>query len=187
MKFSYLTILLFLFGQYGISQSKIEREHRILKSQFPSIDLATIPLGGAKNIKYYREVDSAKITFTLKFRQKKMRYHIDFDKMGTIQSTGFKVREVDIPTDTYANIHSFLQHSFKTIKIKYIQQCYPGTSEDLIKNTFQNLILPNNIYKVMLRGKKVDKRKDYIVLFDAEGNLKNLTMALPANYDRVLY
>lgn len=188
MKYSYIIPWLFLtLSLTCFSQVKPEREHRIKKSQFPSIELDVLALADAKNLKYYKEIDSSKTTFIMKFRQKKIHYHIDFNEKGAIQNTGFKVNEVDIPTDTYAQIDSFLKENFKNIKIKYIQQRYPGTSENVMKNTFQNLMMPNNTYKLMFSGKKADKKEDFIAIFDAEGNLKNIALALPANYDRVLY
>ena len=116
-----------------------------------------------------------------------MHYHIDYNEKGTLQNTGFTVKEVDIPIETYASISAVLNANFDKVKIKYIQQCYNGSSKNVLKNTFQNLILPGNTYKIMLRGKKMDKREDYIAIFDAEGNLIKTTRALPANYDRVLY
>ncbi|MCM4150652.1 hypothetical protein DHD05_03530 [Arenibacter sp. N53] len=188
MKYSYIIlVLLIMFSLKSYSQTKLEREHRIKKSQFPSLEFEALPLEDAKNLRYYKEVDSSQITYTLRFRKGKMHYHIDFNEKGAIQNTGFGVKEVDIPTDTYSNIYSFLKENFKKIKIKYIQQRYPGSLENVLKNTFQNLILPNNTYKLMLRGKKADKREDFIAIFDAEGNLIKITMALPANYDHVLY
>ena len=188
MKYSYITLmLLLLLGPKCYPQTKLEREHRIQKSQFPSTKMDNLPLENTKNIRYYREIDTSKITYTLKFRKGKMHYHLDFDEKGTLQNTGFTVKEVDIPTDTYAQISSDLNANFEKIKIKYIQQRYLGSSENVLKNTFQNLILPSNTYKVMFRGKKVDQREDYIAIFNAEGNLIKTTTALPANYDRVLY
>jgi len=144
-------------------------------------------LGNIRNLKYYKEVDSSNTTYTLKFRKGRMHYHIDYNEKGTLQNTGFKVKEVDIPMETYARISAVLNANFDKVKIKYIQQRYNGSSKNVLKNTFQNLILPSNTYKIMLRGKKVDKREDYIAIFDAEGNLIKTTRALPANYDRVLY
>ncbi|PXX31570.1 hypothetical protein [Arenibacter sp. ARW7G5Y1] len=188
MKYSYIAlVLLMMLGPTCFSQTKLEREHRIKKSQFPSINKDNLPMESARYIRYYREVDSSKITYILKFRIKKMNYHIDFNEKGAIQNTGFTVKEVDIPTDTYAHIDSYLRENFKNIRIKYIQQRYPGTSKNILKNTFQNLILPSNTYRLMFRGKKVDKKEDFIAIFDAEGNLTNIAVALPANYDRVLY
>ena len=180
-------MLLLMLGLQCFSQTKLEREHRIKKSQFPSIEMDNLPLENTKYLRYYREVDTSKITYTLKFKKGKMHYHIDYNDKGAIQNTGFMVKEVDIPTDAYVNINSYLKENFKKIKIKYIQQCYLGSYENVLKNTFQNLILPSNTYKVLIRGKKTDKKEDYIAIFDAEGKLIKTTMALPANYDRVLY
>lgn len=180
-------MLLLMLGLKCFSQTKLEREHRIKKSQFPTINMDDLPLEETKKIRYYREVDTSKITYTLKFREGRMHYHLDFNKKGTLQNTGFMVKEVDIPMETYTRISTLLNTNFDKVKIKYIQQRYNGSSENVLKNTFQNLILPGNTYKIMLRGKKVGKREDFIAIFDAEGNLIKTTRALPANYDRVLY
>ncbi|MDX1759402.1 MAG: hypothetical protein R3306_07210 [Arenibacter algicola] len=188
MKYSYITLMLLLMlGLKCFSQTKFEREHRIKKSQFPSINMDSLPLENTKYIRYYREVDTSKITYTLKFKKGKMQYHIDYNEKGALQNTGFMVKEVDIPTDTYARIRSELNTNFQKTKIKYIQQCYLGSSENVLKNTFQNLMLPSNTYKVMVRGNKMEKREDYIAIFDAEGNLEHMARALPPNYDHVLY
>jgi hypothetical protein len=180
-------MLFLIIGPNCFAQTKLEREHRIKKSQFPSMESDIMILGKVKNLKYYKEVDSSHTTYIMKFRQKKIHYHIEYNEKGVLQNTGFMVKEVDIPTDTYTKISSVLKEKFNKIKIKYIQQRYPGSTQNVLKNTFQNLMLPNNTYKVMLRGKKTDKREDYIAVFDAEGNLKRVIMALPPNYDRVLY
>ena len=180
-------MLLLMLGPKCFSQTKLEREHRIKKSQFPSLESDIMILGNIRNLKYYKEVDSSNTTYTLKFRKGRMHYHIDYNEKGTLQNTGFTVKEVDIPIETYASISAVLNANFDKVKIKYIQQRYNGSSKNVLKNTFQNLILPGNTYKIMLRGKKMDKREDYIAIFDAEGNLIKTTRALPANYDRVLY
>lgn len=188
MKYSYLAlVLLMMLGPTCFSQTKLEREHRNKKAQFPSLESDIMILGNVKNLKYYKEVDSSRTIFIMKFRQNKIQYHIDFNDKGVLQNTGFMVKEVDIPSDTYAQIEAYLRENFKSFKVRYIQQRYPGTSKNILKNTFQNLILPINTYKLMFRGKKADKKEDFIAIFDAEGNLTNIAVALPANYDRVLY
>ncbi|HCO82906.1 MAG TPA: hypothetical protein DIT95_05160 [Arenibacter sp.] len=188
MKYSYLAFVLFLvINPNCFSQAKLEREHRIKKAQFPSLESDIMIMGNVKNLKYYKEVDSSRTTFIMKFRQNKIQYHIDFNEKGVLQNTGFMVKEVDIPKDTYTKISSVLKEKFNKIKIKYIQQRYPGSLENVLKNTFQNLMLPSNTYKVMVRGNKTDKREDYIAIFDAEGNLEHMARALPPNYDHVLY
>ena len=79
-------------------------------------------LGNVRNLKYYKEVDSSNTTYTLKFREGRMHYHLDFNEKGTLQNTGFTVKEVDIPMETYARIGAVLNANFDKIKIKYIQK-----------------------------------------------------------------
>lgn len=181
-----LFFLLLTICSLGFSQAKPEREHRIKKSQFPLIEAGVIPKE-AKNLKYYMEVDTSKTTYILKFRLKRMKYHIDMDKLGQIRQLGFGVKEVDIPQETYAQISDFLDGNFQKVKIKRILQYYPGDSHNALKNAYQNLILPSNTYQLLFRGKQNKGNKEYIATFDAEGNVLKIGEALPANFDRVLY
>ena len=181
-----LFFLLLAIYSAGFAQIGPEREHRIKRSQFPMVAAGTVP-NEAKNIKYYREIDSSKITYILKFRLKKMDYHLDLDKLGQIQQIGFRVKEVDIPQDTYAQISNFLEDRFQMAKIRRMLHYYPGNSDNVLKNAYQNLILPNNTYQLLFRGKVGRERKEYLATFDAEGNIVNIRVALPANYDHILY
>lgn len=181
-----LFFLLLTICSLGFSQTKPEREHRIKKSQFPSFEAGVVP-EESKNLKYYMEVDTSKTTYILKFRLKKMKYHIDMDELGQIRQLGFWVKEVDIPQETYARISDFLDGNFQKVKIKRILQHYPGDSHTAQKNAYQNLILPNNTYELLFRGKQGMENKEHIATFDAEGNFLKIREALPANFDRVLY
>ncbi|HUH46105.1 MAG TPA: hypothetical protein VLZ54_03045 [Arenibacter sp.] len=187
MKYKFtLFFLLLTIGSLGFSQTRPEREHRIKKSQFPSIEVGLVPKE-AKNLKYYQEVDTPKTTYILKFRLKKMKYHMDMDELGQIGQLGFEVKELDIPQETYTQISDFLEGNFQKIKIKRILQYYPGDSDNAVKNAFQNLILPSNTYELLFKGKRSNGNKEYTATFDAEGNILKLREALPANFDRVLY
>lgn len=181
-----LFFLLLAIYSSGLAQIRPEREHRIKRSQFPMVATGTVPQE-AKNIKYYKEVDSSNTTYILKFRLKKMDYHLDLDKLGQIQQIGFKVKEVDIPQDTYAQIGSFLEDRFHKAKIRRILQYYPGDSDKVLKNAYQNLILPTNTYQLLFRGTQGKERKEYLAIFDAEGNIMDIREALPQNLDRILY
>ncbi len=190
MKYKNSLIVLFLIlGHFGFSHTKPEREHRIRKSQFPEITTPVIPKA-AKRIRYYKEVDSLATIYTLKFRLEKINYHVEVDQEGDIQQLGFVLKEVDIPRDSYSRINNYLERTFKKIKVKRILQWYSAESTDAIRNTFQNLILPSNTYELLVRGKRDlqrGNRKDYKLLFNAEGTLLSIEKALPVNYDRVLY
>lgn len=186
--------IFFLFGGfYSSAQDKIERQHRIKKTQFPSEALKTITENNKdiKRLKFYREVDTAQKTYTAKFKKARLFYEMDFDQSGKFKSMGFKVKRVDIPEESFERITNYLSQNFEKSKIRKMLQLYPikekGNPEKTIKNAFQNLMVPNMFYKLLVRGKKVGASTDYSATFDAEGNFVQIRKSLPANYDRVLY
>ncbi len=189
-----ICILFCCLGSLAFSQNRSEREHRIRKSQFPSpqTDISIIGNKNLKRVQYYREIDSDVETYSQKFKLNRLHYHLDFDSEGYLKNSGFQVQEIDLPDDTYSAIMDHLKSNFEKIKVKQIFQEYPVTTDEkekstTIKNTLQNLLLPNNLYKLLVRGKQMDKIGDFELWFDAEGKFVRMRDALPANFDRVLY
>ncbi|WP_282048490.1 hypothetical protein [Maribacter aquivivus] len=182
---------LFCF-QLGHSQYKYEREHRILKSQFPAIAISSIDesVTDYKRIKFYKETDSTKISYEAKLKKDKLWYEIKFDEDGTLEAIEILIKSTDVPNDTYAKIEEYLNINFTKYKIKKLKQQYPSNNEDMkdtFKNAFQNLILPSNNYQIVVLGKTDKGYIDYEILFDADGNFKKSKTSLPPNYDHVLY
>lgn len=191
MKYSVFLIFLFLHG-LTFAQDNPEREHRIKKSQFPVLQTDDSALGSKiKTRRYYKEVDSSQTTYSIKFKKDKLHYHLNYDAAGNLINSGFRVKEIDIPEETYTTIKSYLSATFEKIKVRGIWQEYPmRTTEveaEILKKTFQNLMLPGNAYKLLIRAKKNDKRQDYELWFTADGEFTRMRKALPANFDRVLY
>ncbi len=192
-----LSIVLFLFFVFfsfcGTAQNKYEREYRIKKSQFPqeAIKLISDKIDGVKRLKFYKETDSAKISFEAKFKKDRLWYSVEFDETGKLEDVEILVKEIDLPSATYEAILSYLGKSFSKYRIKKIQQQYPTTeNEELdktIENAFQNLILPSINYEFIIGGKKDREYFDYEILFDSEGNFVRIRKSLPPNYDHVLY
>lgn len=170
----------------------IEREHRIRKSQFPSVNIGLIFDGSMTNkIRYYKEVDSLETTYILKFKMARLNYLLSFDDAGKLKISGFRVKEIDIPEETFQKIRAYLNDSYEKSRIKRIFQQYPATNpendESALKNTFQNLLLPSNVYKLIVIGKNDKKKNEYDLWFSADGNLIRKRQALPINHDRILY
>lgn len=188
-----ITITAFLFYfQFGHSQYKYEREHRILKSQFPALAIANIEenITDFKRIKFYKETDSTKISYEAKLKKDKLWYSIEFNEEGKLEDIEILIKSTDVPNDTYAKISDYLNNNFSKYKIKRLQQQYSSNNEavkDIFKNAFQNLILPSNNYEIVVVGKKDKGYLDYEILFDADGNFKKIRTSLPPNYDHVLY
>lgn len=187
-----ICILFCCLGSLAFSQNRSEREHRIRKSQFPSLqtDISIIGNKNLKRVQYYREIDNNVETYSQKFKLNRLYYHFDFNSDGILQNSGFQVQEIDLPSDTYSAIMDHLKSNFEKIKVKQIFQEYPVTNDEqsiILKNTLQNLLLPNNLYKLLVRGKQKDKIGDFELWFDAEGKFVRMRDALPENFDRVLY
>ena len=192
-RFKIVLILFILGGGLLAAQNKYERAYRIRKSQFPekALNYISEKLEDARQIRFYKETDSAKTSFEAKFKKDRLWYTIEFDKDGVLESIGIIIKSVDIPDDYFAKIEAYLGNYFSKYRIRKLQQQYRITEEvaqeTMIKNAFQNLMLPDMVYELFVKGKKDGTRADFEITFDAEGNLIHMRKALPANYDRVLY
>jgi len=182
-----------LFGATVSAQNKYEREHRIRKVQFPlkAMEYIEEKLQDAKRIRFYKEIDSAKISYEAKFKKDRLWYSVEFDKNGSLEDIEILIKIVDIPEDTFSKISDYLSSNFTKYRIRRMQQQYPVTKneavESTIKNAFQNLMLPSIKYELIVSGKKVNTYEQFEILFDAEGNFEKSRKSLPPNYDHVLY
>ncbi|MGB5461453.1 MAG: hypothetical protein WBM85_15965 [Eudoraea sp.] len=187
-----LVLVLFQFSMVN-SQVKVEREHRIKKNQFPETahEFIQVKLEEAKKIRFYKETDTAKISYEAKFKKDKLYYGIEFDESGKLEDIEISIKEVDVPEDSWSKITKFLNEKFTKFKIRKIQQQYPITSDETaettLNNAFQNLLIPSLNYELMVRGKIQDAHSDFEILFGAEGEFIKMKESLPANYDHVLY
>lgn len=184
-------VFIFLFA-FGFSQEKIEREHRILKSQFPPIVYHKETLGGhIKRMRYYKEVAAEQVVYSTKFKKDRLHYQMTYTKEGDLKSVGFSIRQIDVPDDVYMRFETYFNGSYDTWKLVKMDQLYPVASKDLetktFSNAFQNLMLPSILYKLVVKGKKDAQKVHQEFWFTAEGKFLSLRDMLPANYDRVLY
>jgi len=185
-------VILILFCSVSEAQEVNEREHRIKKSHFPIIEQTFLSgREGVKQERYYKEVDRSRPVYIMKFKQDKLHYFMSFDPEGTLQKMGFRIREIDFPSDSYTNIQSYLSANFSKINIRRMFQEYPVTSNNdrkkTVEDAFQNMLLPGNKYRLVIVAKKEEKRAVYELYFDAGGTFEKSRQLLPANYDHILY
>ena len=105
----------------------IEREHRIRKSQFPTLQTDLMKIGPKIYKKrYYKEIDSLVTTYILKFKMARLNYSLSFDDTGKLNISGFRVNEIDVPEETFQKIKAYLSDSYEKSRIKRIFSTVPG-------------------------------------------------------------
>ena len=155
---SLFALILLFFVTTGWSQDKYEREFRIRKSQFPESAHAFLKeeLQNAKRVRYYKELDSSKVSFEVKFKKERLFYSIEFDGSGMLEDVEIQVKEADIPNASFAAIGAYLDGYFTKYRIRKIQQQYTlaafGTVSNTLKKAFQNLIDPKINYELIVGG-----------------------------------
>ncbi|NNE76515.1 MAG: hypothetical protein HKN31_05520 [Pricia sp.] len=191
-KHFYTFLVLFLFGLSAWTQNKYEREYRIKKSQFPqaSLDYISDRLEDARRIRFYKETDSTKISYEVKFKKDRLKYSVEFTEEGVLEDVEIEIKPLDIPNDAYTEIKEYLSDNFAKHNIRKIQQQYSTADSDTettLKNAFQNLLLPSIKYELIINAKKDGGYAQFEVLFDAQGDFISMRKSLPPNYDHVLY
>lgn len=193
MKYSFTIAFLIFSAIPGFSQDRYEREHRIVKSQFPdkAHNLLGEKLTGIRKTRFYKEADSSGVHFTARFKKDRLRYYFEFDPAGTLTNIAFDVREVDIPAESWDGITRYLKDHFTRYRIRAMQQQYQVSDDEdeemTITNAMQNLILSALNYEILVTGHANGQKGSYDMWFDASGNLVRKRNSLPANHDHVLY
>ncbi|WP_072989592.1 hypothetical protein [Pseudozobellia thermophila] len=193
LKSVFLFVFILAFSTASLlAQVRSEREHRIRKSQFPEKAVLTLEekVEDARQMRFYKEIDSNVVSYKAKFKKDRLRYGITFNSDSEVEVIEFEIKPVDIPNDSYTQTIAYLEGNFEKYRVQKIQQQYLTEDRDLdqsLKNAFQNLMLPSITYKFTVKGKKGKATEKYETIFDAEGKLKLIKKALPPNYDHVLY
>ncbi len=189
----FVFFILTLSANHMFAQHKYEREFRIKKSQMPieALQLLDTNLEGAKRLKFYKEIDSTKNSYEAKFKKGKLWYSIAFDVAGKPEDVEITIQTLDISSDIFSNIKNYFSNTFEKHRIKKIQQQYPTSETESLKQilsyAFQNMLIPTVNYEIVVAGKNDKNYLEYEILFDAQGKFKHSRERLPPNYDHVLY
>lgn len=193
MKYRFFCFIILVFASSnGWAQTKQEREFRITEKEFPdkSVDLIAPYLKHAKRLRFYKEIDGNKISYEIKFKKDKLFYSIEFDDKGILEDIEFIIKKVDIPSSSLENIQRYLKTNHQKVKIKKIQQQYlfdENTTEQDLKNAFQNLLLSTIRYEIVISAKEDSGFQYFEITFDNEGNHIGTRRFIDSNYDHVLY
>ena len=188
----WLLFLMFFTAYSTFAQTKREREYRIKKEEFPKTSFETLTpyLEGVKRLRFYKEEDGQKQSFEAKFKKGKLKYSVEFDENGLLEDVEFVIRRTDFPDETLYAIEHYLNTQFKKHRIKKMQQQYLNVNENTsltLRNGFQNLLIPELRYELVITGKTEKSWKSYEMVFDYDGNHVSTRTIVPAKYDHVLY
>ncbi|MEJ2583982.1 MAG: hypothetical protein P8Z38_02725 [Robiginitalea sp.] len=193
MKFNWISLLLLFLGLSGYAQIKSEREFRIKKSQFPviSFEKAQPYLEGVRRLRFYKEIDAGRVSYEIKFKKARLHYSVEFSDAGDLEDIEVRIKPVDIPEESWKLMEDHLSGAFQKYKVRKIQQQYrrstfPSDSVTF-RNAFQNLLLPEIRYELIVHAKTADGYRDFEITYDARGSFIGMKKSLPPNYDHVLY
>lgn len=194
MKFRAVCILFVFSGLYPLwGQVKYEREFRIRKEQFPEVALEMMEphMDDVRRLRFYKEIDSNRSSYELKFKKARLHYSVEFNPEGVLEDVEVQIKPVDLPDSSWEAIGQDLQQRFTRYKVRKIQQQYPrgsfNSDEQTLQKAFQNLLVPERRYELIVQARTDDGFRDFEILYDSEGGFLNLRKSLPPNYDHVLY
>lgn len=175
------------------SQETSERAYRIRKAQFPQQARETLKpyLEDARRLRYYKEKDQNRVRYLMRFKKDRLVYRAAFLSAGEFQALGVYIQPVDIPDDTWAAIQAYLSRTHTHYNVRRILQQYPRSQfpaeAPALRAAFQNLLLPEIRYHLILEARTTGQRVQLEYLFNAEGEFLEYRESLPANFDRILY
>lgn len=191
--FPTLVVLLLLAGAPAGAQQKQEREFRIRKAQFPETarEMMEPYLEEVRRLRFYKEIDSARSSFEMKFKHRRLHYSVEFTPDGELEDAEVRIRAVDIPNETLEAIRAHLKETYGRYRVRKIQQQYPRASfesdSQTLKNAFQNLLLPEIRYELVIQTRQQSGLAHYEILYDSGGRVLKTRESLPPNYNHVLY
>ncbi|WP_350286411.1 hypothetical protein [uncultured Croceitalea sp.] len=192
MKYKILIVFFLVSIVASLAQTKQERELRIAEDELPENVLQHLKdyITSAKRLRFYKEQDGTKSSYEVKFKKDKLHYSVEFDENGTLEDVEFIIKPTDIPEDTYLSITAYLNKTFKKPRVKKIQQQYlakDGTHKNVLKNAFQNLLIQQLNYELIISSKDDSGFNEYELTFNAEGKHLLTRKAVKSKYDHVLY
>ena len=151
-----LLVILCASAFHRLSAQKVEIEKRIPLIEFPASAAVFLKdsFPDCKQMRYYKETNSAGIGYEAKFEYAGTTYSVEFDHNGQWQDTETLVELSQLDTFVQNNIASVLSQKFDSGKVKKLQK---QRSSSGIR------------YEAVIKGRKNGKPEFYEFLFDAEG------------------
>lgn len=196
MKSKNILVLLLLLSSFCFSQTKNEKEERILQKNFPektSLSVSLIKLK-SKRILFYKETNNTKISFETKFKFNKHRYSIEFSENGTLEDVEKTLKKKEIKKllkNDLNEIETFFNKNYDKWSLKKVQKQYIFNAKTK-QHIFINNILKNeedSAFNFEIIA-EVKEKKSYSLkefLFDNKGNHLSTKNIATSSYGHVLY
>lgn len=173
---------------------KHEKEARIEKKDFPKEALElldkTLPKK-VKKVKYYKEQDSAKISYESKLKYNGKKYSIEFSEEGLLEDVEITIKQKEISPKTLKNINEYLHTKYDSFRIKKIQRQYRNTTntdaETIVKEAFSVTKTGTHFYEIIAEVKTEKERYFIEITFTKEGNFELSRTIIQGSYDHILY
>jgi hypothetical protein len=176
-----------------LGQTKNEKEVRVQLSEFPELTQNTVNAlpKDCKRIKFYKETDSDKLSFEVKFKYHKQRYSIEFSETGQIEDIEIITKFKNIAVSTKSKIKDYLNQSYSKHKFIKIQRQYVYSSDGDTSLFLTNVLseqpsLPHNFEIIAeVKSKKLRDIREFT--FNNQGTFINSRILIPTSYEHVLY
>jgi len=195
MKYIFFLLLL-CSSLFCISQNsyKHEKEERIEKQLFPQNALElldkTLPKK-IKKVKYYKEQDSAKISYESKLKYNSKKYSIEFSEEGLLEDVEITIKQKEIPSKTFEKIKKYLYGKYTSFRIKKIQRQYRNTTntdaETIVKEAFSETKTGTHFYEIIAEVKTEKERYFIEITFTKDGDFELSRTIIQGSYDHILY
>ncbi len=170
------------------AQLKFEKESRLKQADVPPLALELInSMAIPGKIKWYSEQSLTGNSIEAKFRLNKKHYSIEFDTEGNLQDVEITIQINEIPGEVKEIIFKNLESEFNKYSIQKIQVHYPGNNPEIlsiIKNPPKETA--NTVkYELIVNGKTGNSTKQYEMVFDNNGILKEKKEITQKNADNL--
>ncbi len=162
----------FFLPFYSFSQSKLEIEKQINKSEAPlSAQKFVDSLNLSSKVRWFVEQNHTTKTFEAKTNDREKKYSIEFNSLGKIEDIELVIEWNQIPLSTQDEICQKLTTSFEKFRIKKIQIQYSGEEKKLInfRTNTENLTIK---YEIVIKGQKNSATSMYEYLFSEKGKVE---------------
>jgi hypothetical protein len=182
-----------LISCYGLAQKKYEKEIRVSKSEFPETALRMLDkhTAKAKRVRFFRETDSSKTSYEVKFKFEGKKYSVEFTKNGDLEDIEIDIHLRQLPAMLKKKINSFCIEKYRKYAIKKIQKQYfcstPNDASAVFKTAISNTDSEFINYEVVVwRSVKNDSGMVELI-FSKKGELLNERPFSQSSYDHILY